>query len=49
MNPAASVTKVVARVSIAMRPVCYPKDAAPTDNTRTEPVRRPYAGKITAS
>ena len=37
MNPAAPVTNVVARVSVAMGPVCSVNEAAPTDNTRTEP------------
>ena len=41
MNPAAPVTNVVARVSVAIGPVCCPNDAAPTHNTRTELVQRP--------
>jgi hypothetical protein len=42
MNPAAPVTNVVARVSVAIGPVCCLNEAVPTDNTRTELVRRPY-------
>lgn len=48
MNPAAPVTSVVARVSVAMRPVCRANEAPPTDNTRTRPVRHTYKAGIRA-
>jgi len=41
-NPTAPVTKVVARVSVAIWPVCCARAGAATHTTRTELVRHPY-------